>query len=127
MEEEFSFEDVYRQVTWELCVDAASKATANLEIFVYNDPGHSGVVKRTRTLEAAAARLIGVNNGGLSVHGSWTAAGIHGKPGVVDIQFSPTASETYIVRFVQETIRLQIAKQLHSLGTSPLDLPDSPD
>jgi hypothetical protein len=55
------------------------------------------------------------------------AGGKRGTLGVVDIQFSPTASETYIVRFVEETIRLQIAKQLHSLGTSPLDAADRTD
>jgi hypothetical protein len=124
MEEEFSFEDVYRQVTWELCVEAASIALTDLVILVYEDGENPHNATRSRTTEAAIKKLVAAGNGGLRISGTWKAGGKKGELDAIDIQLTPTATEVYLERFVQESIRLQIAKQLHSMGTSPLDLGD---
>jgi hypothetical protein len=124
MEEEFSFENAYRQVAWELCVEAAALATTNLEIFVYEDSDNSHKATRVRTLEAASVKLVASNLGGIRIHGTWKAGGKSGKLDVIDVHLSPTATETFLVRFVEEAIRLQIAKKLYGMGSSPVDSVD---
>jgi len=120
---ESSFDQVNRQILWELSKQAAAKAKTDLTILIYQDDAdapEAGV--SVGTLEAAADQLMLTKNGAIRIRGEWNAGGRSGGIDIVYVkQFSPTAAPVYIVRFLNELVRLRIAKDLDELGSPTLD------
>ena len=108
-----SFEEIFEEVSWELCVEAASMAVTDLTILVYNDIENPEVAKRTKTIEEAVGWLMLTANGGVQITGTWKAGGRRGELELTYVKLlSPSATQTFIVRFLNESIKLRIAKEL---------------
>ena len=117
-----SFDAVYNQVAWELCVDAAAKAKTELAFSFFADPEAPYRAIPVLNVQVAAEKLIANGDGGIRILGSWMAGG---KQGTLDIicheQFAPTVTDTYLVRFIEEMIRMDIAKKLFSRGSPTIE------
>jgi hypothetical protein len=122
-----SFEEIFEEVSWELCMEAASMATTDVSIFVYNDVENSEEAKRVKTLDEAVECLMLTENGGIKISGTWRAGGKRGELELVYVKLlSPTATETFIIRFLNETMRLKIAKELMRIKNPDVELLDGP-
>jgi hypothetical protein len=125
--EEPSFEEIFEEVSWELCVEAASMAVTDLSFVVVCDVGKPETERRAKTLEEGVELLLMTNNGSLRISGSWKAGG---KRGEIQLLYgkllSPTATQTFIVRYLNESIRLKIAKKLMRIKNPHVELLDTP-
>ena len=120
--EESSFEDVYQEIAWELCVEAAAKAKTDLTFSVFTDRSAPHKTAPVPSLDDASAKLAASPNGGMQVRGSWIAGGRQGNfEFVCDEQFSPTVTATYISRFIEDRIRLEITRRLFHRGSPTVD------
>ena len=114
-----SFDAVYNQVAWELCVEAAAKAKTDLAFSFFADGEAANRAIRVLSIQVAAEKLIANHDGGIHILGSWIAGGKQGTLDIVcDERFAPTVTETYVVRFIEEMIQMQIARKLFSRGSS---------
>jgi hypothetical protein len=113
--EQNSFEEVFAEVSWELCMEAASMAVTDLSMLVYNDIENPEAVKRTTVIEEAVGLLMLTSNGGIQITGTWKAGGRRGELELAYVKLlSPSATQSFIVRFLNESVRLRIAKELMS-------------
>ena len=120
--EKTSFDAVYNQVAWELSVEAASKAKTELAISFFADREFPYEAVPVVNIQTAAEKLIANPNGGVRVLGTWTAGGKQGTLDIVcDERFAPTVTPVYVVRFLQEMIRMHIAKKLFARGAPSMD------
>ena len=120
--EDSSFEDVYQQIAWELCVEAAAKAKTDLTFSVFTDRTAPQKTVSVQSLDDASSKLAASRNGGVKVRGSWMAGGRQGNiEFVCDEQFSPTVTATYISRFIEDRIRLEITRRLFHRGSPTID------
>jgi hypothetical protein len=123
--EDPSFENVCKQILWELCIDAATKGKTKFSILLYKNLEDPKTQVPMATLEAAAEELVLTENGAIRIHGDWIAGGRRGNLDIVYVkQFSPTATPFYIVRLLHELIRLKIARGLDKLGSPTVDFVD---
>ena len=122
-----SFEEIFEEVSWELCMEAASMAVTDLSLLVYDDVENTESTRRAKTVDEAAEWLMRTNNGGIRVTGTWKAGGKRGELELVYVKLlSPTATYTFVVRFLNESIRLKIAKDLMRLKNPDVELLDGP-
>jgi hypothetical protein len=125
--EDPSFEEVFEEVSWELCIEAASMATTDLTLLVYSDVDKPDVTKRVKTIEEAVELLMLTENGGIQITGTWKAGGKRGELELVYVKLlSPSATQTFIVRFLNESIRLKIAKEIMRIKNPDVELLDGP-
>ena len=124
-----SFDAVYNQVAWELCVAAASKAKTELSFLFFADREAPFRTVPIPTFDAAAEQLAANRTGGVRIIGRWMAGGKQGTLDFVcDKSFSPTVTEVFIVRLLEEMVRMQIAKELFSRGSPTIEsLEEDPD
>src|SRR4030095_4476751 len=121
--EDVSFEEIFEEVSWELCMQAASMAMTDFSIIVYNDVDKPDKPKRAKTLEDAVDQLMLTRNGGVQISGTWRAGGKRGDMELVYVKLlSPTATKTFVLRFLEESIRLKIAKELMHLKNPDVEL-----
>lgn len=117
-----SFDAVYNQVAWELCAEAAAKAKMELafSFFADSEAPHNAIP--VPNLQTAVDKLIENRDGGIRILGTWTAGG---KQGTLDImcdeQLAPTVTDTYVVRFIEDMIRMEIAKKLFARGAPSVE------
>ncbi|HKP70616.1 MAG TPA: hypothetical protein VJV05_15120 [Pyrinomonadaceae bacterium] len=120
--EKTSFDSVYNQVAWELCVEAAAKAKTELAFSFFADKQAAHRATPVPNVQTAAEKLIAHGDGGIRISGSWLAGG---KQGILDLicdeRFAPTITETYIVRLIEDRIRMQIAKKLFARGAPSME------
>jgi len=125
--EDPSFEEIFEEVSWELCMEAAAMAITDLSILVYTDVEKAETNKRAKTIEEAVDWLMLTENGGVSIKGTWRAGGKRGELELVYVKvFSPTATPVFVVRFLNESIRLKIAKELMRIKNPDVELLDGP-
>ena len=125
--EDPSFEEIFEEVSWELCMEAASMAVTDLSMFVYGDVEKSETTKRAKNLEEAVEWLMLSENGGVRISGTWKAGGKRGDLELVYVKLlSPTATPTFVVRYLNESIRLKIAKELMRIKNPDVELLDGP-
>jgi hypothetical protein len=125
--EDPSFEEIFEEVSWELCMEAASMATTDVSILVYSDVENPEGSKRAKSLDEAVECLMLTENGGIKISGTWRAGGKRGELELVYVKLlSPTATETFIVRFLNESMRLKIAKELMRIKNPDVELLDGP-
>jgi len=125
--EDPSFEEIFEEVSWELCMEAASMAVTDLSMFVYSDVEKPEATKRAKNLEEAVELLMQTENGGVRITGTWKAGGKRGDLEFVYVKvFSPTATPTFVGRFLNESIRLKIAKELMRIKNPDVELLDGP-
>ena len=117
------FEDVYQEIAWELCIDAAGKAKTDLTFLVFTERTGPDKGSHAPTLEAASEKLAASRNaGGVRVRGGWMAGGRQGNLDVIcDERFSPTVTPQYISRVIGDMVRLRIAKDLFHRGSPTID------
>jgi len=126
--EDPSFEEIFEEVSWELCMEAASMAVTDVSIFVYSDVDKPETTKRAKTVEEAVEWLMHTQNGGLRITGTWKAGGKRGDLELVYVKLlSPTATPTFVVRYLNESIKLKIAKDLMRIKNPDVELLDGPD
>ena len=117
-----SFDAVYNQVAWELCVEAAAKAKAELAFSFHADREAPYKATPVANIQAAADKLIENRDGGIRILGTWIAGG---RQGTLDIicheQFAPTVTDTYVIRFIEDMVRMQIAKKLFQRGSPTVE------
>lgn len=117
-----SFDAVYNQVAWELCVEAAAKAKTELAFSFFADRAAPYKAIPVANVQVAAAKFIENRDGGIRILGTWIAGG---KQGTLDImcdeQFAPTVTDTYVVRFIEDMIRMEIAKKLFARGAPSVE------
>ena len=123
--EKTSFDAVYNQVAWELCVEAASKAKTELTLrYFAKEAGQEAIP--VANVQKAAEMLVSNPDGSIRVTGSWIAGGRQGDLDLVcDEQFAPTVTETYVIRFIEDRIRMQIARKLFARGAPSIESLDS--
>ena len=123
--EKTSFDAVYNQVAWELCVEAASKAKTELTLCYFaKEAGQEAIP--VANVQKAAETLISNPDGRITVTGSWIAGGRQGDLDLVcDEQFAPTVTDTYVIRFIEDRIRMQIAKKLFARGAPSIESLDA--
>jgi hypothetical protein len=125
--EDPSFEEIFEEVSWELCIEAASMAVTDLSIMVCNDFGTLDSPKRAKSIEEAVEWLMETKNGGVRILGTWKAGGKRGKIELIYLRLlSPTATSTFVVRYLNESIRLKIAKELMRIKNPDVELLDVP-
>jgi hypothetical protein len=125
--EDPSFEEIFEEVSWELCMEAASMAVMDLSMLIYSDVEKSAATKKAKTLEEAVELLMETENGGIRISGTWKAGGKRGELDLVYVRLlSPTATQIFVVRFLNETIRLKIAKELMRIKNPDVELLDGP-
>ena len=106
--------------------EAASMAVTDLSINVYNDIEKPDATRRAKTLEEAIEWLMLTDNGGVQITGTWKAGGRRGELELVYVKLlSPSATQAFIVRFLNESIKLRIAKELMHLKNPHVELLDS--
>src|SRR5690349_20199025 len=126
--EDLSFEEIFEEVSWELCMEAASIAVTDLSILVHADIEHPESTRRAKPVEEAVELLMLKENGGVRITDTWKAGGKRGDLKLVYIKLlSPSATCTFIVRFLNESIRLKIAKELMRIKNPDVELLDSPE
>lgn len=126
--EDPSFEEIFEEVSWELCKEAASMAVTDLSIVVITDVEKPEATNRVKTVEEAADGLMLTENGGVRINGTWKAGGKRGELELVYLKLlSPSATHTFVVRFLNESIRLKIAKDLMRIKNPDVELLDSPE
>ena len=117
-----SFDSIYNQVAWELSVEAAAKAKIEIAISFFADRESPHQSVPVVNLQTAAEKLIANENSGLRILGSWIAGGKQGTLDIVcDERFAPTVTPMYVVRFLQEMIRMQIARKLFARGAPTIE------
>ncbi len=120
--EKTSFDSIYNQVAWELSVEAAAKAKTELAVSFFADRESPHKSIPMANIQTAAEKLIASQDGGVRILGSWIAGG---KQGTLDVlcneRFAPTVTPVYIVRFLQDLIRMQIAKKLFARGAPTIE------
>ena len=125
--EDPSFEEIFEEVSWELCMEAASMAVTDLSMSVYSDVDKPELTKRAKTVEEAVELLMRTENGGIRISGFWKAGGKRGDIELVYVKLlSPSATTTFIVRYINESIRLKIAKELMRIKNPDVELLDGP-
>jgi len=125
--EEPSFEEIFEEVSWELCMEAATMATTDFSFSVCCDVDKPEQAKRAKTLEEGVEQLMLSQNGGLRIAGTWRAGGKRGELEFTYVRLlSPTATSTFVVRFLNESIRLKIAKELMRIKNPDVELLDGP-
>ena len=125
--EDPSFEEIFEEVSWELCMEAASMAVTDLSMLVYEDVEKPEVTKRAKTIEEAVELLMQTENGGIKITGTWKAGGKRGELELVYVKLlSPSATQTFISRFLNESMRLKIAKELMRIKNPDVELLDGP-
>lgn len=122
-----SFEEIFEEVSWELCREAASMAVTDFSYVICANIERPDVeARRAKTLEEGVEMLMQTQNGGLRIAGTWKAGGKRGDLTLTYVRLlSPTAANTFIVRFLDESIRLKIAKELMRIKIPDVDLPDT--
>ena len=117
-----SFDSIYNQVAWELSVEAAAKAKTEFTVSFFADRESPHEAIPMVNIQTAAEKLVPTPNGGVRILGSWIAGG---KQGTLDVvcaeRFVPTVTPVYVVRFLQEMIRMQIAKKLFARGAPSIE------
>src|SRR5690242_20411929 len=89
-----SFEEIFEEVSWELCMEAASMAVVDLSISVFSDAEKPEVTNKANTLEDAVEMLMQTENGGIRIAGTWKAGGKRGELDLVYVRLlSPTATQ----------------------------------
>jgi len=126
--EDPSFEEIFEEVSWELCMEAASMAVTDLSMFVCSNVVNPETAKRAKNLEEAVEWLMLTENGGIRITGTWKAGG---KRGDLQLDYlkllSPTATPTFVIRYLNESIRLKIAKELMRIKNPDVELLDGPE
>ena len=69
--EDPSFEEIFEEVSWELCMEAASMAVTDLTMSVYSDVDKPELTKRAKTVEEAVELLMLTENGEIRISGFW--------------------------------------------------------
>ena len=109
-------------------MEAASMAITDLTILVCSDVEKPEASKRAKTLEEAVEWLMLTENGGIRITGSWKAGGKRGELELVYLRLlSPTATLTFVIRYLNESIRLKIAKELMRIKNPDVELLDGPE
>jgi len=102
-------------------------AVTDLSIMVCNNFETLESPKRAKSIDEAVERLMLTKNGGVRISGSWKAGGKRGNIELVYLRLlSPTATPTFVVRFLNESIRLKIAKELMRIKNPDVELLDGP-
>jgi len=105
------------ELSWERCLDLATAAITDLSIHVYRDIERTEVVKLLTKLEDAVEYLMATKSGCLRISGSWQAGSRYGELELDYVKLlSPTATDVFILRYLKESVRLQIAKELMLLN-----------
>lgn len=126
--EDLAFEEIFEEVSWELCMEAASMATTVLSIDVYTDIEKPDILKRAKSLDEGVEELRRTEGGGLKITGNWKAGGKRGDLEIVYAKLlSPTATHGFIVRYLNESIQLDIAKQLMRMKNPNVESSGPPD
>jgi len=121
------FEEIFEEVSWELCMEAASMAVTDISMSVYSDVDKPELTKRAKTVEEAVELLMLTENGEIRISGFWKAGGKRGDIELVYVKLlSPSATTTFIVRYINESIRLKIAKELMRIKNPDVELLDGP-
>ena len=117
-----SFDSVYNQVAWELSVEAAAKAKTGLTFSFFEDRESLSKAVHVPDIQTAVEKLIANPDGGVRILGNWIAGGKQGNLDIVcDERFAPTVTPVYIARFLQEMIRMRIAKELFARGAPTIE------
>ena len=102
-------------------------ATTDFAFTVCSDAEKPEQAKRKKTLEEGVEQLMLTQNGGLRITGAWKAGGKRGELEFVYVRLlSPTATSTFVLRFIKESIRLKIAKELMRIKNPDVELLDGP-
>lgn len=100
-------------------------AMSDLMFSVHSDMEIPDAVTRAKDLDEAVSLLMETDNGGIQITGTWRAGGKRGHLELVYVRLlSPTATHTFVLRFLKESIRLHIAKELMRLKHPDIESPD---
>jgi hypothetical protein len=108
-------------------MEAATMAVTDLSIMVCNNFETLESPKQANSIEEAVELLMSTENGGIRITGTWKAGGRRGNIQLAYLRLlSPTATPTFVVRFLNESIRLKIAKDLMRIKNPDVELLDGP-